>query len=226
MLKIRLNAFDVTKIGKVLKWNEYSSMVTAKELIRDAKVECDAIIEQARAERDKIISAAEAKAKTIVSDAKATYESEKKRGYDDGIASGKEEMANQLMELATKSAESFTKLEKDVIEVVARAIRKILGDVDKNELISSVVKNALKMVRSQKQAVLKVSPSDARFLRDRVCELTKETPSIEFLEVVSDNHLEPGSCLLETDLGVVDASVGVQIAAVEKSLGRIINERQ
>jgi type III secretion protein L len=82
------------------------------------------------------------------------------------------------------------------------------------------------MVRSQKQAVLKVSPSEARFLRDRVCELTKETPGIEFLEIVSDAHLEPGSCLLETDLGVVDASVAVQIAAVEKSLGRVINERR
>jgi type III secretion protein L len=220
MLKIKLNKFDAASIGKVLKWNEYSSIVAAKELVASAKAECDAIIKDAKAERDKIISAANCEAGKIIETAKKTYEAEKNRGYGDGVSKGKEEMADQLMAFATKSAESFTKLEKDVIEVVTRAIRKILGDVDKNELITNVVKNALKLVKSQKQAVLKVAPSEARFLRDRVCELTKDTPGIEFLDIVSDAHLEPGSCLLETDLGVVDASIAVQIAAVEKSLGR------
>ncbi|MDR1255414.1 MAG: HrpE/YscL family type III secretion apparatus protein [Puniceicoccales bacterium] len=226
MLKIKLERFDAASVGKVLKRNEYATIVSAKKLIADAKVERDSIVKKAQSERDAIILDAEKKAEKIVNDAKATYESEKKRGYEDGMSSGKVEMADQLMELATKSADSFTKLEKDVIDVVARAIKKILGDVDKNELITSVVKNALKMVKSQKQAVLKVSPTEASFLRDRVDELTKDTPSIEFLDIVSDNHLPQGSCLLETDLGVVDASVAVQIAAIEKSLGRMINERK
>ncbi|MDR2436365.1 MAG: HrpE/YscL family type III secretion apparatus protein [Puniceicoccales bacterium] len=226
MLEIRLEKFDAVRVGKVLKWKEYSKLVSAKQLIADAKVERDGIIKRAQDENAKIIARANGEAKKIINEAKATYESEKKRGYDDGISSGKEEMADQLMELATKSADSFAKLEKDVIDVVARAIKKILGDVDKNELITSVVKNALKMVKSQKQAVLKVAPSEATFLRDRVVELTKDTPGIEFLDVVSDAHLAPGSCLLETDLGVVDASVSVQIAAIEKSLGRMINERK
>jgi type III secretion protein L len=226
MLEIRLEKFDAAHVGKILKWKEYSRLVSVKQLIADAKVEHDGIIQRAQDESAKIIAAAKDEAKKIVDEAKATYESEKKRGYGDGVSSGKEEMADQLMELATKSADSFTKLEKDVIDVVVRAIKKILGDVDKNELITSVVKNALKMVKSQKQAVLKVAPSEATFLRDRVVELTKDTPSIEFLDVVSDAHLAPGSCLLETDLGVVDASVSVQIAAIEKSLGRMINERK
>ncbi|MDR3273972.1 MAG: HrpE/YscL family type III secretion apparatus protein [Puniceicoccales bacterium] len=226
MLKIRLKTFDAVNVGKVLKRNEYSSIVSAKQIVADANAERDGIIKQAQAEHNAIILAANEEKKKIIDEAKATYESEKKRGYEDGLSSGKEEMADQLMELATKSAESITKLEKDVIDVVARAIKKILGDVDKNELIASVVKNALKMVKSQKQAVLKVSPSEVSLLRDHIDELTRDTPSIEFLDIVSDAHLSPGSCLLETDIGVVDASVSVQIAAIEKSLGRMINERK
>jgi type III secretion protein L len=130
------------------------------------------------------------------------------------------------MEFATKGADSCAKLEKDVVDVVARASKKIWGDIDKNELIASVVTNALEMVKSQKQAVLKVSPSEATFLRDRVVELTKDTPSIKLLDVVSDAHLAPGSRLLETDLGAVDASSSVEIAAIEKLLRHIINERK
>ncbi|MDR0595190.1 MAG: HrpE/YscL family type III secretion apparatus protein [Puniceicoccales bacterium] len=226
MLELKLRKFDAVPAGKVLKWSEYASIVSAKKLLSDAKAEGVDIIKQAHAERDVIVLAAKDEAEKIVEKAKKTYESEKKRGYNDGITSGKEEMADQMMELATKSADSIAKLEKDVIDIVARAIKKILGDVNKNELIASVVKNALKMVKTQKQAVLKVCPSEVSFLRDRVDELTKDTPSIEFLDIVSDAHLSPGSCLLETDLGVVDASVSVQIAAIEKSLGRMINERR
>ncbi|MDR2721045.1 MAG: hypothetical protein LBB15_02030, partial [Puniceicoccales bacterium] len=122
MLEIRLDKFDALHVGKVLKWRKYSVLASAKQLIADAKIERDSIIKRAQDESAKIIAAANGEAKKIIDEAKVTYESEKKRGYDDGIANGKEEMADQLMELATKSADSFTKLEKDVIDVVARAI--------------------------------------------------------------------------------------------------------
>ncbi len=222
MLKIKLNQFDIAT-GKILKSRDYATILSAKDIISSAQLERDEILKTANEKSDKIINDAKGEAEKIIAEAKESYEQEKKRGYNDGVADGKTEMADQLMALATKSAESFTKLEKDVTEVVVRAIKKILGDIDKHELISNVVKNSLKMIKSQKQAVLKVSPAEAAFLREQVSDLIKDTPSIEFLDIVSDAHLSPGSCLLETDLGVIDASVDVQIAAIEKSLGKGIN---
>ncbi len=222
MLKIKLNKFDIAT-GKVLKSRDYLEIISAKELVSAAENEKEDILRSAREEHERIIAKAKQDAEKIVTDAKAVYKTEKERGYTDGLTSGKAEMAEQLMLLATKNADSFTKLEKDVIEVVIRAIKKIIGDIDRNELITSVVKNSLKMIKSQKQALLKVSPSEVAFLREKVNDLIKDTPSVEFLDVVSDTHLSPGSCLLETDLGVIDASVDVQIAAIEKSLGKGIN---
>ncbi|MDE6432482.1 MAG: HrpE/YscL family type III secretion apparatus protein [Opitutales bacterium] len=222
MLKIKLEKFDV-KVGKILKKQDYAATISAKAIVSEAEKEKESILNSADAESAKIIASAKEEAEKIVTDAKAVYESEKERGYADGMASGKTEMANQLMALATKNADSFAKMEKDVTDVVVRAIKKIIGDVDKNELITNVVKNALKMIRSQKQATLKVAPSEAAFLREKVTELMKDTPNLEFLDIVSDAHLNPGSCLLETDLGVIDASIDVQIAAIEKSIGRGIN---
>lgn len=226
MLKIKLDTFDVTASGKILKNQDYASIVSAKTLVSVAKKEQVTILKAAHEEYDKIIADAKKNAEKIVHDAQTTYESEKRRGYEDGLASGKAEMADQLMDLATKSADSFTKLEHDIVEVVIRAIKKILGDVDKGELITNVVKNSLKMIKSQKQVVLKVSTLEAAFLRERVSTLIKDSPGIEFLDIISDNHLSPGSCLLETELGVIDASIDVQIAAIEKSLGKDIHEQR
>lgn len=222
MLKIKLNKFDVES-GKILKCADYASIVSAKTLVQEAEKEKDGILNGAKKQSEKIISDAKKQADKITAEAKSVYESEKKRGYDDGVADGKTEMADQLMALATKNADSLTKLEKDVTSVVIRAIKKIIGDIDKTELITSVVKNSLKMIKSQKQAVLKVAPSEAAILRDRVNELIKDAPNLDFLDIVSDAHLSPGACLLETDLGVIDASIDIQVAAIEKSIGRGIN---
>ena len=39
-----------------------------------------------------------------------------------------------------------------------------------------------------------------------------------FLDVVSDARLERGACLLESELGVVDASLETQLKALENAL--------
>ena len=38
------------------------------------------------------------------------------------------------------------------------------------------------------------------------------------LEVVADHRLKGGGCVLETELGIVDASVELQLQALEKAL--------
>ena len=99
-------------------------------------------------------------------------------------------------------------------------LRKIIGKFDKTELITNVVKNSLKKIKLQKQATLRVSPAEVAKLRDNVAELTKDTPTLEFLDVQADNHLKPGSCILETELGVIDASIDVQLSAIENALSK------
>ena len=70
----------------------------------------------------------------------------------------------------------------------------------------------------QKHATIKVAPSEAPILRDRIAELTKDSPMLEFLDICSDAHLSSGSCIIETELGVIDASVPVQLEAIQSAL--------
>jgi type III secretion protein L len=93
--------------------------------------------------------------------------------------------------------------------------------IDKADLITSVVKNSLQKIKAQKQATLKVSPFEVKMLRDRISEITNESPVLEFLDICADAHLEPGSCILETELGIIDASVSVQLEAIETALTKI-----
>ena len=126
-----------------------------------------------------------------------------------------------MMDFVVKSANSFKKLEADVTEVVKVALRKIIGKLDKTELIINVVKNSLQKIKLQKQATLKVAPAEVAMLRDNMAEITKDTPTLEFLDIQADAHLKPGSCVLETELGVIDASIEVQLSAIENALAKV-----
>ncbi|MDR1891243.1 MAG: hypothetical protein LBQ23_03675 [Puniceicoccales bacterium] len=57
-------------------------------------------------------------------------------------------------------------------------------------------------------------------LCDKMQDVTKNSPVLEFLDIFADTHLQPGSCILETELGVIDASIPVQLAAIENALSK------
>jgi type III secretion protein L len=45
-------------------------------------------------------------------------------------------------------------------------------------------------------------------------------PKIQFLDVQADSRLSANGCVLETEIGVVDATLETQLKAIEKALIR------
>ncbi|MDR0742229.1 MAG: HrpE/YscL family type III secretion apparatus protein [Puniceicoccales bacterium] len=203
-----------------MKAESYAKFIAGKDILATTKKKCDEILQEASCKRDQIIREAEIKASEIIEQAKQTKKQEEERGYSEGFERGKQQISKEMMSFVSKSASSFSRLEGDVVEVVKSALRKIIGKIDKTELIVSVVRNSLQKIKTQKQATLKVAPMEAQILRDKVQDLTKDTPVLEFLDIYADTHLQPGSCILETELGVIDASIPVQLAAIENALSK------
>jgi hypothetical protein len=60
-------------------------------------------------------------------------------------------------------------------------------------------------------------------LRDKLHDCTKESPVLEVLEVldvVTNTYLQPGSRILEAELGVISSSIPVQLAVIENALSK------
>jgi type III secretion protein L len=169
-------------------------------------------------EAEQIIAQAQAQAAALVAQAMADYEAEKKRGYEDGLAEGQERIAEKMLNTVTEAVNYFGSLERKVVEVVMQALRRIVGEMDSNEMILRVVKNSLEVARTQKQVTLRASPSQVDYLRSQLNEILAQFPSINYIDVTADSRLKPGGCILETEMGFVDASVEVQLEAIRKSL--------
>ncbi|MDR3317319.1 MAG: HrpE/YscL family type III secretion apparatus protein [Puniceicoccales bacterium] len=195
----------------------------ANEVIDSANQNAAQIIDEANAKSKAILDEALHKRTQIFEEAKKYYEGEAKRGYDDGYATGKAELSQKLAELTVKNKENICYLESSVVGLVLKVLQRVIGDFDKKELIVSIVRQALKMVKNQQDAVLKVSPQDSQAVRDHLQEILSDGV-VDYLEVIADSRLNPGTCILETDVGVIDASLDIQLEAITNAFKKITNQ--
>ena len=66
---------------------------------------------------------------------------------------------------------------------------------------------------------IRVAPADEKAVRAELASMLASVPGgTSFLDVVPDARLERGACLLESELGVVDASLETQLKALENAL--------
>jgi type III secretion protein L len=167
-----------------------------------------------------IVAAAREKAAEIEKQAEEKYEERLKEGYEEGIEQGKMEHAEKMMETILASVEFIENIERTVASVVIQSVKKIIGDLDDDERIVRVVHTALNTVRGQQKVTGRVAVQD----EPAVSKALEAMTTGNFLTVSADTRLERGRCILESDLGVVDASLQTQLAALEHSIQAKIQE--
>lgn len=171
------------------------------------------------ADAESIIAAAEAEAAKIREDAKAAFAAEKQRGYDAGIAAGKAEILMQKLNLVDESVRYMESIELKVSDIVMKALRKCVAEIGDQELVVQIVKKAMQaVVRNQRQITVKVNPAMVASVKGRLQDFLADFPSLSYVDVVEDAHLDATACVVETEAGLVEASVEGQLAAIEKSI--------
>jgi type III secretion protein L len=174
---------------------------------------------------EQIVQHAREQAEQIEASAQAAYEAERERGLQEGRAQARLETAEQMMETVARSIDFFANIEAEMVELVMRAIRKIIDDYDDTERILLTVRNVLAVVRNQKQITLRLNPREVDSVQSRVNDLLSRFPAIGYIEIVPDARLLAGSCVLESDIGLVEASMHDQLTAIENAFTKILGSR-
>ena len=110
-------------------------------------------------------------------------------------------------------------------EVVLQAVRKILHDYDQVALTLKVVREALSLVSNQKQVTIRVHPEQVQAVRDQIARVHKDFPEIGYLEISADARLDQGGCILETEVGIIDASLDGQLEALSLAMSSALEKR-
>ncbi|MCR5535924.1 MAG: HrpE/YscL family type III secretion apparatus protein [Succinivibrio sp.] len=164
---------------------------------------------------DKVhVSVAEASEK-----AKEVYKQRYKEGYEVGLEEGKGVYTDKLMDMVMSQVDSIEGLEQQLVKVVFDAVTKVVGSFDQSDLITRLVHQGLNAVRGSKSIILRVHPNDERVLRVSLENfLVSRDNQRGYITLIADPNLNEGDCVLETEQGVVDASLNSQLAILRRSL--------
>jgi flagellar assembly protein FliH len=175
------------------------------------------------------VAQAIAAAERIVGDAASEAERLLQAAYQDGLESGRaaarEEVASAIEALRAgcdQLADHAARLEEEAVaeatalavEVAARILRAEVAA--RPERVSDVVRGAIRRASDRSALVARVHPDDLGACRAAAPDIAVSMGGITRLEIVDDPRVTPGSCVLETVAGDVDATF-------ESQLGRVLH---
>lgn len=168
----------------------------------DAREDAERILVEAREEAERLRAAAR-------EDASAARE----KARAEGFAQGRAEAAALLLEARRIRDDALAGAERDARSLALAAARRIVGEELRlaPERIVAIVGELLERARRAREVRVRVHPDDATTLG-----AAKLAASVR---VIGDASIERGGCVVETDLGELDARVEVQLRAIASALG-------
>ena len=193
--------------------------------------------------KKKLESEAQANAKMVADKAREAAISEGQiRGYEEGLAKAREEVEREYLEkfsglagvienVGKKLDENFSELVKlnqpRMIRVWTEMLRRMLHrQVELNpDTIENVLSELLSRLSDKNQILIYVSPDDMKHLEGQLDTKFREAlRGTKRLELKSDPNIEPGSCIVETGLGVYDARWKTQMSQAESVVDEIFQQ--
>ncbi|MGN0290973.1 MAG: FliH/SctL family protein [Lachnospiraceae bacterium] len=194
------------------------------DYVAQAKEEAEEILAQAKAKADAILINAEEQKKQVLLQAE---EEGKLRGYEEGKAKADAEeieLRRQLQEVENSLHADYQRkleqMEPQLVDVVAKVFEKVfhIQFGDKTEILLSLISDAIMDIEGSKEFRIRVANVNFEFIESRKREIEQRVGEDISLEVISDPLLEENQCTIETDSGMFDCSLGVQLENLIKDL--------
>jgi type III secretion protein L len=145
-------------------------------------------------------------------------EAARRAGYEAGLKEARTDFSATVVATVAEMETAFARLELRIVNTVMGALQQILGRIDDRTLMEQLVRRVLSQARQGKELRLRVAAAQFDEVNQWLSEVIKEFPDIEFVDVLKDAAATPGTCVLESEFGAIDASLDVQLAAVRRGL--------
>jgi type III secretion protein L len=164
----------------------------------DPKVEAERILAEANKEAERLRSQAAAE------------------GRERGLAA----VTELLVAARASAARSQRNVETDLRKLAVRIAERILErELTTNpETVVDIAAAALRQAGAPRDVLLRVHPDDLKALERGRPRLLERCARAEAVQFRADPTIGRGGCIVETELGTVDARLPVQLDAIERAL--------
>ncbi len=169
--------------------------------------------------RAQVMTAAE-RAERILAECEAECARLRDTAWRQGWASGLGEWQAALDE-AQKKAEAYrASVEPELGRLAVRIASKIIGEIVEQDpaRVVNVTREALRSVSRERQLTIRVAPGFGELIESRLDRLRERLAPDCLIRVSESADVDPGGCLLVSELGVIDARIETQLAHIERAL--------
>ena len=181
------------------------------------------LVDFAKGEAEQIVRKAMEEAGNIREHAKESGLDEARRIAEE-TASDK---VKDALETLNQAVIERKKIIKDAEGEVLRLALKVAEQIIKSEVslhrdVSlNIVSDAISRVSDREQVIIKVNREDLENTKKYKDRIGSIVDGIKSLSIVEDSAVEPGGCVIETNLGYVDARISTKIAAIEEAFRKV-----
>ena len=180
----------------------------------------DEILRQARNEAAKIRAQAETEGH--------------ERGYAAGVEQGRAALAQTRAALEEAAAAVLSAREAFVDQAEERSVELALLHAEKivgvaldlrPELVVDAVRGTLRRAAERDHVVIEVNPTDLELVRREAGEVAAQLGGVRQLEVVAEQRVPAGGCVVRTAEGEIDARVETQLERATELLREALAQR-
>jgi len=209
-----------------------------------ANENAEAVAEQAAFDAEAIIAEAYAEAERIKSEAGAIALSEKNRvlaearsmGYAEGLEKAKrenEQLQNELkkkaMQLEAEYQEYINELEPQFVDTITGIYEHIFHvELEAyREILAYLISATLRKSENSRQFMIHVSQEDYPYVSMQKKQIVSGIAATNSsVEIVEDLTLSRNECLIETEGGIFDCSLGTQLAELGQKIRLLSYEKE
>ncbi|HTJ07726.1 MAG TPA: type III secretion system stator protein SctL [Caldimonas sp.] len=187
----------------------------------------EAELAAARANAQALVEAAEARAAELIAQADQQYESAERDGYEAGLRAALTDWHERVAHGPDADGRTLDQRRRDrLAELVVLAVEQMIATSDPADVFRRAAATLEQIVADGSPLDVHVHPADLDAARRAFADIARgwrDAGCAVRLRVHADAQLDPGSCVCESDLGTVDASLSLQLEAMRAALARAVD---
>lgn len=204
--------------------SQEEQIASAREELEQLKAQADAVVEDAKENAKQIVAKAEADAGKIADDARRTgYDEGYNSGYQEGFAKAKEAEDKLYEQDALRQQEyekALAEMEPMLVGTLCDIYEHVLGIelAGRSDVVMHLLSRALRTIEGGVNFLVHVSSEDYPYVTEHKDELSATLGSVNTLEIIEDITLSQGKSFIETESGIYDCGLGVEMELLKKEL--------
>jgi len=181
------------------------------------------LVDYAKGEAEHIVRKAMEEAGNIREHAKESGLEEARRIAEETASDKVKEALETLNQAVIERKKIIKDAENEVLRLALKVAEQIIkSEVSLHRDVSlNIVSDAISRVSDREQVIIKVNREDLENVKKYKDRIGSIVDGIKSLSIVEDNAVEPGGCVIETNLGYVDARISTKLAAIEEAFRKV-----